>query len=196
MTQAAGLRQRHETAQKTVVLQKGGEDFLSAGGQEGQQQTEVHGDAAQLKGKVPPVVHAGMNYQSEKELLVDFADGKKKAAQEKMPLGILSAAAEKNRKTDGTSDAGGAEKNMEKGIGPRRRHGPRGYFQQFGYHKRDSFNTKRSRPHGGSVSVCFMRCIQYNPGVGEMQMFPFYAQQNTTTASGFVRAGTLLVDEE
>ena len=85
--QPAGLRQGQKAPQKAEILEKGAGDLPSPLRQERQQQAEVHGDAAELKGEIPPVVDAGMHHQGEKELFVDLAHRQEYPAEKQPPQG-------------------------------------------------------------------------------------------------------------
>ena len=136
----AGFRQGHKAPQKPEILQKSGGSPASSFWEQGEDQAQVHGDAAQLKGKIPPVVDSGVGHQSEKELLVHLADSQDQAAQKQAADGIPAPAAEKDCQADGKGDPCQAEKYVKKGIGFRRRHGPCGQLQKSGYHSCSPWN--------------------------------------------------------
>ncbi len=136
----AGFRQGHKAPQKPEILQKGGGSPASSFWEQGEDQAQVHGDAAQLKGKIPPVVDSGVGHQSEKELLVHLADSQDQAAQKQAADGIPAPPAEKDCQADGKRDPCQAEKYVKKGIGFRRRHGPCGQLQKSGYHSCSPWN--------------------------------------------------------
>lgn len=80
MHQSAGFYKCHDTAQKSKILDKRTGNLPVRWFQEGQDQTEIHGNAAKLKGKIPPVIGTGMDHHSEEQLLVQFAGSQKKTA--------------------------------------------------------------------------------------------------------------------
>ena len=80
MHQSAGFYKCHDTAQKSKILDKRTGNLPVRWFQGGQNQTEIHGNATKLKGKIPPVIGTGMDHHSEEQLLVQFAGSQKKTA--------------------------------------------------------------------------------------------------------------------
>ena len=66
MHQAAGFCQGHHSAQEAVVLQKGiesaGDSSVPGGLEQGEKQAQIHGDAAELERKIPPVIVSSVYY--------------------------------------------------------------------------------------------------------------------------------------
>ena len=67
---AAGVKEGEDTAQHAEIHQKGGEDLTETPAVDpGQEQTDVHGDAAELEGEIPPVVAAAADREGQGVLL-------------------------------------------------------------------------------------------------------------------------------
>ncbi len=67
---AAGVKKGKDAAQHAEIHQKGSENLPEAPAADpGKEQTDVHGDAAELEGKIPPVVAAAVGQEGQGVLL-------------------------------------------------------------------------------------------------------------------------------
>lgn len=77
-------QQGHDAAKEGEVLEEYSNGVLKmmvcAAGSKWVEQAQVHGDAAQLEGEVPPVVMIMVDDEVKKNLFVQFAKQQKKAA--------------------------------------------------------------------------------------------------------------------
>ena len=70
IVQAAGVKEGKDAAQHAEIHEKGGEDLTEAPATgPGQEQADVHGDAAELEGKIPPVVADAADQEGQGVLL-------------------------------------------------------------------------------------------------------------------------------
>ena len=77
-------KQCHDAAKEGEVLEERGDSVLEmaacAAADKRVKQAHVHGDAAQLEGKIPPVVTVLVDDKVKKSLFVQFAKQQKKTA--------------------------------------------------------------------------------------------------------------------
>ena len=84
---AAGVKEGKDAAQHAEIHEKGGEDLTEAPATDpGQEQADVHGDATELEGKIPPVVLSAAKLKGQCQLLPDLASQHEKSAQEEKPV--------------------------------------------------------------------------------------------------------------
>ena len=90
MHKTGGLCKGHDSPEETEGLKvdcRGRpESFLW---KKGKQKAQVHGSAAQLKGKIPPIIAALIYDPVQEQLLVDLADGKEGSACPKNGRGVF-----------------------------------------------------------------------------------------------------------
>ena len=85
---AAGVKEGKDAAQHAEINEKGGEDLTEAPATDpGQEQADVHGDATELEGKIPPVIRPAAQDEGEDILLPDLTAQHKEAAQKEKPVG-------------------------------------------------------------------------------------------------------------
>lgn len=126
MEQSGRLRKGNGAAQQIVQHHKAAHSPLeSAGIQKGNKQAHVHGNAAELEGKLAPVIGVIRNHIIAEELLEYFGQGKNKAAEKQDPSGSFVADIPQlpGRET-ADSKADQCKQNMECAIGRRWGHGP------------------------------------------------------------------------
>ena len=85
---AAGVREHGDAAQKGIAHEKGEQDAADGRPAEpGGSEQDVHGDAAELEGKIPPVIRPAAQDEGEDILLPDLTAQHKEAAQKEKPVG-------------------------------------------------------------------------------------------------------------
>ena len=88
VVKAAGVREHGDAAQKGIAHEKGEQDAADERSAEpGVSEQDVHGDAAELEGKIPPVIRPAAQDEGEDILLPDLTAQHKEAAQKEKPVG-------------------------------------------------------------------------------------------------------------
>ena len=78
--QSAWLSQCHDPAKKSEILDKAVKTVFQLRGDKGNPKPQIHGNAAQLEWKIPPVVTAVIFYIIDKKLFVCFCQRQYQAA--------------------------------------------------------------------------------------------------------------------
>jgi len=87
VVQPACVRKHGDPAEQGVAHEEGEQSPADPGTAEpGISGKDVHGDAAELKGKIPPVVCAASQREGERVLFPDLAAQHEETAQEKEPV--------------------------------------------------------------------------------------------------------------
>lgn len=99
----------------------------------GQDEAEIHGDAAKLKWKIPPVVLLLIYHVIQEQLLVNLACGQDNAAEKQQPYKKLPVcfSGKKVSRQHSRQEARGHNTDMKSRIRPGRYHGPCCFYNKF-----------------------------------------------------------------
>lgn len=90
VVEAACVGENGDAAEEAVVHQEGEQGLAGAGGAEpGEDQEDVHGDAAELEGEIPPLVDAVVLTEGEIPLLPELTARHEEAAEQKKMIQFL-----------------------------------------------------------------------------------------------------------